>query len=151
MVALLPGRIVHAYSRCVQPLVFGTRVEVDGTTRILGRGAQVPGGAGAAVGAAEHCTDAWGTDLIAADTPGHRGLALRAGDVLVLPVDREVALLVGLLRLARPLRHGPDWSFERDTVVASALPQQGGIDIGRVHKVLGRQQALVGKTLVDVG
>ena len=36
-------------------------------------------------------------------------------------------------------------------MVASALHQQSGIDIGRVHKVLGRQPALVGKNLVDVG
>src|SRR4051812_6075973 len=103
MVALLPGRVVHACSRCVQRLVFGTRVEVDGTTRLLGRGAQVPGGAGAAVGAAEHCADAWGTDLIAADTPSHRGLASRAGDLLVLPVDREL----GSGHAPFPWRHSP--------------------------------------------
>src|ERR687897_59769 len=80
--------------RRVQRLVFRARVEVDGAAPGLRRRAQLPGGAGAAVGAAEHGLDARGADLVQAGTPGHRRLASRAGDPLALPVDREVALLV---------------------------------------------------------
>src|SRR3954451_6142085 len=78
-VVLLPGRIAHPRPRRVQRLVLRTRMEVDRATPGLRRRAQLPGGAGAAVGAAEHGLDAWGADLVQAGTPGHRRLAPRTG------------------------------------------------------------------------
>ena len=56
--------------------------------------------------------------------------ALRAADLLVFPVDVEVALLVGPLCLGPPPRHAPDRPFERDAVILSAVDQQGRVDVG---------------------
>src|SRR5215213_8623398 len=98
----------------VQGLAFLTWVEVHGAARGLRWRAQLPGRASAAIGAAEHRADAWGADLVEAGPPGHRRPALRAGDLLALPVDGGAALLVGLLCLGSSLRHGPDRPFERD-------------------------------------
>src|SRR4051812_42911482 len=95
---LLPGRIAHPRPHRVQRLVLRARVEVDRATPGLRRRAQLPGGAGPAVGAAEHGLDTRGADLVQAGTPGHRRLAPRTGDPLALPVDREVALREALRR-----------------------------------------------------
>src|SRR3954447_13147356 len=136
-VAPLPRGVVHPRPRRVQRLVLRARVEVDRATPGLRRRAQLPGGAGAAVGAAEHGPDARGADLVQAGTPGRRRLAPRTGDPLTLPVDREVALREALRRAGVPVRHAPHRPLERDAVVAPAADQQRRVDVGRVHEVLG--------------
>ena len=130
---------MHPGAGRVQRFVFLAWVEVHGAACGLCWRAQLPSRAGAAIGAAEHGADAWGADLVEAGTPGYRCPALWAGDLLVLPVDGEVALLVGLFRLGSSLRHGPDRPFQQDAVVALAAHQQCRIDISRVHEVLGGQ------------
>src|SRR5215211_4974905 len=105
MIALLPRRISHPRPSRVQRLVLLPEVEVDGAARILCRCADRPGGAGPAVGAAEHGLDARAAVLVGPHAPGHRRLALRAGDPLPLPVDGEVALLVSLPGPGLPARH----------------------------------------------
>ena len=99
------------------------------------------GGAGAAVGAAEHGLDARGADLARACAPGDLRLALRAGDPLAVPVDAEVALLAGLPPLGPPPRHAPNRPLERDVVIAPAIDEKGRIDAGLVHEVQGRAAA----------
>src|SRR3712207_8872438 len=123
-VALRPGGVVHLCPRCVQRLVFLAWVEVDGAACSLRRRAQRPGGAGAAIGAAEHGLDAWAADLVEPSAPGHRDLASRAADPLALPIDDEVALLEALSRAGVLVRHAPDRPFERDAVVAPAIHEQ---------------------------
>ena len=61
-----------------------------------------------------------------------------------------MALLIGLLRLARPPCHRSNRTFQGDPVIALAAHQQRSIDIACVHKVLGGQQPLCGQTCVDV-
>ena len=61
-----------------------------------------------------------GADVGETSAPGRRRFALRAGDLLALPVDGEVALLVGLFCLGLTFRHAPDWPLQRNAVVALA-------------------------------
>src|SRR3954453_1482841 len=99
-------------------------MKMNGATGGRRRGAEVPGSTGLAICSAELSADAC---LAVADplaAPGHRCLALRTGDLLVVPVDREVRQVVALSGARRPARGAPHRSFERDAVVPLAAGQQ---------------------------
>jgi hypothetical protein len=86
-------------------------MEVEGPARILRRCAERPVGTSSAVSAAEDDLNARCTDFIARCTPGHRGLAPRAGNLFTVPINGKVALLEALSALIL-VGHTPDRSFK---------------------------------------
>src|SRR3954451_8320210 len=136
LVALLPGRFAHPPPRRVERLVLGTWMEIDMAAHCLGRGAQVLGGEGPTVRSAELSHDARAAVDILDGAPGHRDLALRAGDLLAFPVDRKVGQVIALSGTGLPACHASNRPLERDIVIEPAADQQSGVDIGGVHEVL---------------
>ena len=126
-------------------------MEVDGAAGFLRGRAQLSGGAGSTIRAAEHGIDARAPILSARDAPSHGDLTLWAGHLFALPVDHEVGQIISLSRAGLPGRYAPHRPLERDPVVPPAADQQGRINVGRVHVMLRREEAFGGQARMDLG
>src|SRR3954452_23719094 len=137
-------------SRGPERLVFRPRLQSE-LPGLPGPGARGPSRAGGAVRLAEPDRDVGRAVPVDPPAPAARRLALRAADLPLVPVDLEAVGGVTALDLGLPARVRPRRAEQVDAEPLAARDQQLGVDVGGVHQVLGRREALAGQGLVNRG
>ena len=79
-----------------------------------------------------------------AGCPGGAGLSLRAGDLLVVPVDGEGGAVVAVAGAGLDGVAGPQWRDHRHLVLLTSGDDELGRGVAGIQVMLGGQQAAPG-------
>ena len=87
--------------------------------------------------------------MVDAFGPGRGNVALRAPDLLLLPVHDKLLCRIRPFSFCLPSVVGAGGADECNTALTLTLHQQFGINISRIYELLGWRQILCDKLLLD--